>query len=116
MTACTPTFTVAAVNTAGRDTASTAVMNRTLGSVFGTTTPVANTTPAPAPARKLSYKEQRELDELPDRIAALEAEQAELAGQLAGSDLYRETPQRIAEVHARHAQIDDELMAEVVVA
>jgi ATP-binding cassette subfamily F protein uup len=65
-----------------------------------------------APARrKLSYKEQRELDELPARIEALETEQKVLSEQLAGSALYTETPQRVAEVHARHAQIDDELMA-----
>ncbi len=77
--------------------------------------PVATTAPAAAaPAlarRKLSYKEQRELDELPARIEALEAEQKELADQLAGTALYTGSPQRVAEVHARHAQIDEELMA-----
>ncbi|MGY0201672.1 ATP-binding cassette domain-containing protein [Leptothrix sp. BB-3] len=81
---------------------------------------VTASAPAPAPVaapatvvarRKLSYKEQRELDELPGRIAALEAEQKDLSEQLAGSALYTEAPQRVAEVHARHAQIDDELMA-----
>ena len=69
----------------------------------------AAATPA-APRRKLSYKEQRELDELPARIDALEAEQKRLSEQLAGTALYTESPQRIAEVHARHAQIDEELM------
>jgi ATP-binding cassette subfamily F protein uup len=73
-------------------------------------------TPAPAPAvpkarTKLSYKEQRELDELPDRIAALEAEQQALGEALAGTALYTETPQRVAEVQQRYAQIEDELMA-----
>ena len=33
-----------------------------------------------------------------------------LSEQLAGTALYTESPQRIAEVHARHAQIDEELM------
>ena len=38
---------------------------------------------------KLSYKEQRELDALPARIAALEAEQAELAARLADPATYQ---------------------------
>lgn len=60
--------------------------------------------------RKLSYKEQRELDELPARIAALEAEQSGLSAEIGGSALYSESPQRIAEVTGRHAAIEDELM------
>ncbi|HJV67517.1 ATP-binding cassette domain-containing protein [Ideonella sp.] len=67
--------------------------------------------PAAATRRKLSYKEQRELDELPARIAALEAEQAQLAEQIGGNALYSESPQRIAEVTGRHAAIEDALMA-----
>jgi ATP-binding cassette subfamily F protein uup len=65
---------------------------------------------ASAPRRKLSYKEQRELDELPARIDTLETEQKALAEAMAGSDLYTRTPERIAEVHARHAQIEEELL------
>ncbi|MEK8032228.1 ATP-binding cassette domain-containing protein [Ideonella sp. DXS29W] len=69
--------------------------------------------PAVAPStakKKLSYKEQRELDELPARIEALEAEQARLAAEIGGTALYTESPQRIAEVTGRHAAIEDELM------
>jgi ATP-binding cassette subfamily F protein uup len=69
---------------------------------------------APAPAKpktKLSYKEQRLLDELPGRITALEAEQATLSALLAGTELYTQGAGRIQEVTARHAVIDDELMA-----
>ena len=76
--------------------------------------------PAPAPApvaaapakprAKLSYKEQRELDELPGRIEALEQEQATLAALLAGSELYAQGAARITEVTARHAQIEEDLM------
>ncbi|MFN3416652.1 MAG: ATP-binding cassette domain-containing protein [Caldimonas sp.] len=70
--------------------------------------------PAPAqalrPARKLSYKEQRELDELPARIEALEAEQKALGELLASSALYTEAPQRVAEVQARYDQIEGLLM------
>lgn len=39
---------------------------------------------------KLSYKEQRELDALPDEIAALEAEQAALAEQLSNPDIFKD--------------------------
>ncbi|MCH7345616.1 ATP-binding cassette domain-containing protein [Pelomonas sp. CA6] len=70
--------------------------------------------PAPAAAtatkRKLSYKDQRELDELPARIEALEAEQASLNALLNGSELYGQGAARIAEVTTRAGQIEDELM------
>jgi ATP-binding cassette subfamily F protein uup len=66
---------------------------------------------APVPAkRKLSYKEQRELDELPGRIEAMEKEQAVLAALLNGSELYAQGAARITEVTARHAQLDEELL------
>ena len=67
-------------------------------------------TPA-APKRKLSYKEQRELDELPVRIAALEDEQKALGELLNGTELYTRSPEKIAETHARFAAIDEELLA-----
>ncbi len=63
-----------------------------------------------APKRKLSYKEQRELDALPAQIEALEREQAELAALLNGSELYAQGAARIAEVTARSALLDEELM------
>ena len=52
----------------------------------------AGAAPASAPRRKLSYKEQRELDELPARIEALEREQKELGALLASAELYAERP------------------------
>ncbi|MDO4640230.1 MAG: ATP-binding cassette domain-containing protein [Neisseria sp.] len=39
---------------------------------------------------KLSYKEQRELDALPDEIAALEAEQSSLNAQLAEPEIFKD--------------------------
>ena len=64
-----------------------------------------------APARtKLSYKEQRELDALPGRIEALEAEQKSLAEQLASADLYLKEPQRVPALQARHEAIETELL------
>ena len=62
-------------------------------------------------ARKLSFKEQREYDELPSRIEALEVEQRELAERLASSELYIQEPHRVAELQARHEVIDEELLA-----
>jgi ATP-binding cassette subfamily F protein uup len=78
--------------------------------------PAAAPAPAPAPAappkpaRKLGYKEQRELDALPARIDALEAEQKTLAEQLGDPDLYVREPQRATQMHERVAQIEEELM------
>ncbi len=41
-----------------------------------------------APRKKLSYKDQRDFDLLPDRIAAIEAEMAKAEAELANPDLY----------------------------
>jgi ABC transport system ATP-binding/permease protein len=78
----------------------------------------ATATPAPPPPvepkaakRKLSFKEQRELDTLPAHIQTLEAEQSELTTLMSGTKLYTDTPDRVAEVHARHAAIEAELLA-----
>ena len=60
--------------------------------------------------RKLSYKEQRELQELPDRIAALEAEQKVLGDRLADPALYKSPPQVVTEMQGRFAQIEQALM------
>jgi ATP-binding cassette subfamily F protein uup len=62
------------------------------------------------PPRKLSYKEQRELDALPARIETLEAEQRTIDADLADGLLFARHPQRGAELSARRAQIEEELM------
>ncbi len=67
--------------------------------------------PPPAKAKKLSFKEQRELDGLPDRIAALEAEQKDIAEALADGSLFSSDNTRALALTARNAAIDDELMA-----
>ena len=66
--------------------------------------------PAAAKPRKLSYKEQRELDELPRRIEALEAEQKDLAAFLALPGSYTQAADRATKAQARVASIDDELL------
>ena len=61
--------------------------------------------------KKLSYKAQRELDELPARIEALEAEQAALRAALADGALYQSDLARAIALQARDSAIDDELTA-----
>ncbi len=79
--------------------------------------PAAPAAPAPPPAAssaprsKLSYKARRELEALPARIAALEAEQKIITEALADPALYAKQPQRATELHSRYAQIDEELLA-----
>ena len=78
-------------------------------------TPVsAAVTVTPSAAKKsstkLSYKEQRELADLPARIEALEAEQIHLNVALADGSAYAKEPERAAQMTARVAEIDDALM------
>jgi ABC transport system ATP-binding/permease protein len=65
----------------------------------------------PAKTKKLSFKEQRELDGLPEQIAALEAEQKEITDALADGSLYASDNTRAIALSERNAQIDEELMA-----
>ncbi|WP_458761801.1 ATP-binding cassette domain-containing protein [Cupriavidus basilensis] len=59
---------------------------------------------------KLSYKEQRELDTLPERIASLESEQKAVGAQLADGSLYVSDAGKAAQLAARHDEIDLELL------
>ncbi|HEY8023688.1 MAG TPA: ATP-binding cassette domain-containing protein [Burkholderiaceae bacterium] len=84
--------------------------------------PVRNTgknesKPAAAPAtasaqakKKLSYKDQRELDELPILIAQLEAEQTAITAKLADPDLYKSGANEAKRLNARFAEVDTLLM------
>jgi len=82
--------------------------------------PVANTAAAAArgaaargasakPA-KLSFNEKRELDGLPDLIAALEAEQAALHARLADPALYQQMPEEVSRIRLRLDALDGELL------
>jgi ATP-binding cassette subfamily F protein uup len=71
----------------------------------------APTTPAAPAKKKLSYKDQRELEALPTTIEALEAEQKAIAAELADGSLYSRDAQRAADLTSRNAQIDDALLA-----
>jgi ATP-binding cassette subfamily F protein uup len=79
-------------------------------SVAPTPPPAAAPAPVVASKKKLSYKEQRELDELPAKVAALEAEQKQLNALLNGTELYAQGAARIAEVTERAGRIDEELL------
>jgi ATP-binding cassette subfamily F protein uup len=61
--------------------------------------------------KKLSYKEQRELEQLPQQIADLEAEQKALQDELADGQLYSQDAVRAAALHAREGAIEEQLMA-----
>ncbi len=60
-------------------------------------------------ARKLSYREQRELESLPQQIEALEKEQAELQQQTADPDFYQRPADEVAAGLARLETIAGEL-------
>jgi len=74
----------------------------------------ASAAPVPAaPAakvRKLSYKEQRELEALPQRIADLEAEQASINTHLADGTLYASDNAKAMQLAQRNAAIETELL------
>jgi ATP-binding cassette subfamily F protein uup len=73
-------------------------------------------TPAPKPEtdlppakRKLGFKEQRELEQLPARIEALDAEMAALAAAIQDPAFYRKDAKEIERTNLRMASIEAEL-------
>ena len=74
-------------------------------------TAVSATAPsAPAKKVKLSYKEQRELEELPLLIASLEDEQGAITQQLNAPDFYKTNPADARRMNARFEEIDQLLL------
>ena len=80
--------------------------------------PVARDAPMEAPRRsaakrKLSYKEQRELEMLPAQIATLEEEQKQITETLErdGGAIYAKDAARAVQLSERHARIEEELLA-----
>jgi len=63
-----------------------------------------------ASKKKLSYKEQRELENLPLMIAELEAEQATISRQLADPKFYQQQAAEVERLNKRFAEIDAELL------
>jgi ATP-binding cassette subfamily F protein uup len=61
-------------------------------------------------APKLSFKEQRELEGLPEKIAALEAEQKAIGAQLEDGAIFAKDAQEGKRLSERYAAIDEELL------
>lgn len=84
-------------------------------SVAKVVTPVKEEAPKdkavlPGAKRKLSYKEQRELEQLPDLITALEEEQAAIRKELEDPAIYARDNARAMQLHARDGEIEEALM------
>jgi ATP-binding cassette subfamily F protein uup len=71
--------------------------------------PAAKSIPKPK-SDKLTWKEERELEALPERIAALEAEQATLTRRLEDPALHAQAGQEAAAIAARLGAIEEELL------
>jgi ATP-binding cassette subfamily F protein uup len=65
----------------------------------------------PPQKRRLTFKEQRELESLPDTIAALEAEQQALADRIAAAGFYKEGADAIGQAMARQEELANLLTA-----
>jgi len=59
--------------------------------------------------RKLSYKEQRELETLPEKIEQLESEQQQLQQQVSDSGFYKQENDHITATLARLEKVASEL-------
>ncbi|NDU88216.1 MAG: ATP-binding cassette domain-containing protein [Ferrovum sp.] len=58
---------------------------------------------------RLSYKEQRELESMPDLIETLESEQVKVALELAEGSLYREAPEQVKSLTLRQSDLEKRL-------
>jgi ATP-binding cassette subfamily F protein uup len=65
-----------------------------------------NTTTQTKPATKLSFKEQKELDEIPTQIEKLEVEQTNINTQLADNELYKTQAEKVKVLQARLIEIE----------
>ncbi len=74
----------------------------------GSKQPAARRKAAPAP-RKLSYKDQRELDALPETIEKLEDRQAEIHERMSDPAFYQQSRELIASEQAALAEIESAL-------
>ncbi len=84
-----------------------------VGAAHGRDTPSPTATPVGAPLRRdrprLSYKDQRELAELPKRIETLESEQASVSTQLSDPNLYAREREKARALQDRIGAIERDL-------
>jgi ATP-binding cassette subfamily F protein uup len=73
--------------------------------------PAAPPAEKPKAASKLSYKDARELEELPKRIEALEQEQIEITAHFADGSIFRTDPKRAKQLQARSEEIEAQVLA-----
>lgn len=73
-------------------------------------TPATIATEAPKQKRKLSNKEQRELEQILQSIELLENEQAQLTEQISSADFYSKNSDEINKVMARMKKIEEDLL------
>ncbi len=66
-----------------------------------------NTATQAKPATKLSFKEQKELEEIPAQIERLEAEQTNINTQLADNDIYKTQAEKVKTLQARLVEIEN---------
>lgn len=59
--------------------------------------------------RKLSFKDQRELEQMPDQIAKLEKRQKELQAEMAAAGFYQSSGEKIAKVTSELAAVGEKL-------
>ena len=71
--------------------------------------PAKSPKPIRSRARKLSFKERREFNNLPQRIEAMEAEQESLHQQMGDPAFYKERSDRVATAMARLEELEIEL-------
>ncbi len=76
----------------------------------GVSEPVVPVSPAVAGPRKLSYREQQELKQLPERIEELEAEQQRLTTAVGSADFYKEPGETIRQTLARLDALQGEVL------
>ena len=79
-----------------------------------TTAASEKSTPDPvetAKTRKLSYKDQRELDALPGKIEQLETEQAQLQATMGDAGFYQQSHEQVNETLERLQAVEEELEA-----
>ncbi len=70
---------------------------------------VVAVTQASSPAKKLSYKDQRELDQLPERIETLENELEQLQAEISHPAFYQQPQDKVNEILNKQPQLETEL-------